>query len=310
MHISIISPVYGAPTLINELVSQIETAVNEITEDYEIILVEDHSPDNSQEIIRRICANDKKVKGVFLSRNFGQQYALNAGFDLSSGDYVVTLDCDLQNPPNQIPALYKKIQEGYDIVYASRQNRPDNYFMTQGSKLFNKLVGFLTDSKQDESLAEFAIYRRKMVDAMAMMGDYRRYYPLMNQWVGFKSCKIPVNHDSRTDGKESSYSMRKRIELAFSTAIAFSTKSLHLIVYLGSIITTIAVLIAIILVIKTIITGIDVSGWVTLFISMWLIAGILIMIIGIIAVYIGNIFEEVKHRPSYIVSEKINFPED
>ena len=132
----------------------------------------------------------------------------------------------------------------------------------------------------------------------------------MNQWVGFKSCKIPVNHDSRTDGKESSYSMRKRIELAISTAIAFSTKSLHLIVYLGSIITTIAVLIAIILVIKTIITGIDVSGWVTLFISMWLIAGILIMIIGIIAVYIGNIFEEVKHRPSYIVSEKINFPED
>ena len=129
---------------------------------------------------------------------------------------------------------------------------------------------------------------------MAMMGDYRRYYPLMNQWVG----------------KESSYSMRKRIELAISTAIAFSTKSLHLIVYLGSIITTIAVLIAIILVIKTIITGIDVSGWVTLFISMWLIAGILIMIIGIIAVYIGNIFEEVKHRPSYIVSEKINFPED
>ena len=289
MHISIISPVYGAPTLINELVSQIETAVNEITDDYEIILVEDHSPDNSQEIIRRICANDKKVKGVFLSRNF---------------------DCDLQNPPSQIPALYKKIQEGYDIVYASRQNRPDNYFMTQGSKLFNKLVGFLTDSKQDESLAEFAIYRRKMVDAMAMMGDYRRYYPLMNQWVGFKSCKIPVNHDSRTDGKESSYSMRKRIELAISTAIAFSTKSLHLIVYLGSIITTIAVLIAIILVIKTIITGIDVSGWVTLFISMWLIAGILIMIIGIIAVYIGNIFEEVKHRPSYIVSEKINFPED
>ena len=310
MNISVISPIYGAPTLIKELVKQIETAVIEITDDFEIILVEDHSPDNSQDIIREICANDKKVKGVFLSRNFGQQYALNAGFDLSSGEYVVTLDCDLQNPPSQIPALYKKMQEGYDVVYASRQNRPDNYLMTQGSKLFNKLIGFLTNSKQDESIAEFAIYRRKMVDAMAMMGDYRRYYPLMNQWVGFKSCNIPVKHNIRIDGKESSYSIKKRIELAISTAIAFSTKSLHLIVYFGSIITFLAIICAIFLVINTLITGIDVSGWVTLFVSMWFIAGIMILIMGVIAVYIGNIFEEVKHRPCYIISEKINFSKD
>lgn len=307
MQISVISPVYGAPTLIEELVRQVEAAVKQITEDYEIILVEDHSPDNSQEIIRCVCASNSKVKGVFLSRNFGQQSALNAGFDSSSGEFVVTLDCDLQNPPSQIVQLYNKIQEGYDIVYASRQNRPDNYFMTKGSKLFNKLMGFLTDTKQDESLAEFAIYRRKMVDAMATMGDFRRYYPLMNQWVGFKSCKILVNHDERTDGKSSSYSMRKRIELAVSTAIAFSTKSLRLIVYFGTIITLLAVIGAIILVAKTLIAGIDVSGWVTLFVSMWFITGIMIMIMGIIAVYIGSIFEEVKHRPSYIISEKLNF---
>ncbi len=307
MQISVISPVYGAPTLIEELVRQVEAAVKQITEDYEIILVEDHSPDNSQEIIRCVCASNRKVKGVFLSRNFGQQSALNAGFDSSSGEFVVTLDCDLQNPPSQIVQLYNKIQEGYDIVYASRQNRPDNYFMTKGSKLFNKLMGFLTDTKQDESLAEFAIYRRKMVDAMATMGDFRRYYPLMNQWVGFKSCKILVNHDERTDGKSSSYSMRKRIELAVSTAIAFSTKSLRLIVYFGTVITLLAVVGAIILVAKTLITGIDVSGWVTLFVSMWFITGIMIMIMGIIAVYIGSIFEEVKHRPSYIISEKLNF---
>lgn len=304
--LSIISPVYGAPTLIKELVRQIEEAACQLTDDYEIILVEDHSPDNSQEIIREVCAQNKRVKGVFLSRNFGQQYALNAGFDLSKGDYVVTLDCDLQNPPAQIIDLYHKIEEGYDIVYASRQNRPDNSFMTQGSKLFNRLMGFLTDTKQDESLAEFAIYRRKVVEAMASMGDYRRYYPLMNQWVGFKSCKIPVNHDERTDGKESSYSMRKRIELGVTTAIAFSTKSLRLIVYFGTIITLLAIILAIVLVIKTLVTGIDVSGWLTLFVSMWFIAGLMIMIMGIIAVYIGNIFDEVKHRPSYIISEKLN----
>lgn len=307
MEISVISPVYGAPTLLHELVRQIEETVSQLTSEYEIILVEDHSPDNSREIITDICRDNKESKGVFLSRNFGQQYALNAGFDLSKGDYVVTLDCDLQNPPAQIKDLYEKIQEGYDIVFASRQNRPDNFFMTQGSHLFNKLMGFLTDTKQDESLAEFAIYRRKVIEAMAQMGDYRRYYPLMNQWVGFKTAKILVNHDERTDGKESSYSMRKRINLAISTAVAFSTKSLRLIVYFGFVITFIAILLALFLVIKTLITGIDVSGWVTLFVSMWFIAGILVTVIGIVAVYIGSIFDEVKRRPSYIIDEKLNF---
>ena len=307
MEISVISPCYGAPTLLRELVRQIEVTVSKLTKDYEIILVEDYSPDNSRVIITDICRENKRVKGVFLSRNFGQQYALNAGFDCAKGEYVVTLDCDLQNPPAQIKDLYEKAKEGYDIVFASRQNRPDNFFMTQGSHLFNKLMGFLTDTRQDESLAEFAIYRRKVVDAMAQMGDFRRYYPLMNQWVGFKTAKVIVDHNERTDGKKSSYSMSKRINLAVTTAVAFSTKSLRLIAYFGFIVTFIAILFALFLVVKTLITGIDVSGWTTLFVSMWFIAGIMISIMGIIAVYIGNIFDEVKRRPSYIIDEKLNF---
>lgn len=309
MELSVISPVYGAPTLIRELVRQIEQTVSKLTDDYEIILVEDHSPDNSREIITEICREDKRVKGIFLSRNFGQQYALNAGFDHSTGNYVAVLDCDLQNPPAQIRDLYLKAKEGYDIVFASRQHRPDNFIMTQGSRLFNRLMGMLTDTKQDKSLAEFALYSRKVVDAMARMGDYRRYYPLMDKWVGFRSTSIPVPHDVRTDGKESSYTIRKRINLAVSTAVSFSTKSLRLIVYFGIVITFLAILIALGLVVKTIVTGIDVSGWVTLFVSMWFIAGIMISIMGIIAVYIGSIFDEVKHRPSYIVDEKLNFNE-
>lgn len=305
MEISVISPCYGAPTLLEELVRQIEETVSKLTSDYEIILVEDHSPDNSREIITEICRKNKRVKGVFLSRNFGQQYALNAGFDLSTGDYVVTLDCDLQNPPAQIKDLYEKIQEGYDIVFASRQNRPDNFFMTQGSRLFNRLMGFLTDTRQDEAVAEFAIFSRKVIKAMAAMGDYRRYYPLMTQWVGFNTAKVDVEHAVRTDGKESSYSMRKRIELAVSTAVSFSTKSLRLIVYFGTLVTLAAIIGAIALVVKTLIMDEHVSGWVTLFISMWFIAGIMIMIMGVIAVYIGSIFDEVKKRPTYLISEVV-----
>ena len=302
MEISVVSPCYGAPTLLRQLVEQITETVSKLTDSYEIILVEDCSPDNSREIIRDICANDTHVKGVFLSRNFGQQSALNAGYDVAQGNYVVTLDCDLQNPPSQIRDLYLKAKEGYDIVYATRQNRPDTYFMTKGSQVFNSLMGFLTDTQQDKAVAEFAIFSHKVIDAMAQMGDYRRYYPLMTQWVGFKTAKVDVEHAVRTDGKKSSYSIKKRIELAVSTAVSFSTKPMVFTV--GVILLIIA---AIVLVIKTMCMDEEISGWITLFVSMWFIAGILIMIVGIIAVYIGSIFDEVKHRPTYLVSEKLNF---
>ena len=309
MELSVVSPCYGAPTLLRELVRQITETVAQLTDSYEIILVEDCSPDNSRDIIRELCAQDSHVKGVFLSRNFGQQSALNAGYDTAKGDYVVTLDCDLQNPPSQIRDLFLKAKEGYDIVFATRRNRPDNFFMTQGSHVFNKLMGFLTDTRQDEAVAEFAIFSHKVIDAMAKMGDYHRYNPLMTQWVGFKTAKVDVEHAVRTDGKRSSYSMRKRIELAVSTAVSFSTKSLRLIVYFGTLVTLAAIVGAVVLVIKTIIMDETVSGWATLFVSMWFIAGIMIMIMGIIAVYVGSIFDEVKHRPSYLISETINIKE-
>lgn len=310
IELSVVSPCYGAPTLLRELVAQITAAVSQLVADYEIILVEDFSPDDSRDIIRDICRADTHVKAVFLSRNFGQQAALNAGFDAARGRYVATLDCDLQNPPAQLRDLYLKAREGYDIVYASRQNRPDNFLMTFGSRVFNKLMGFLTDTRQDEAVAEFAIFSRNVVDAMACMGDYRRYYPLMTQWVGFRSTKIPVNHDARTDGKASSYSMKKRIELAVTTAVAFSTKSLRLIVYFGTLITLLAIVGAIALVVKTLVMDTEVSGWVTLFVSMWFIAGVMIVVMGVIAIYVGNIFEEVKGRPSYLVGERLNFNDD
>lgn len=306
MELSVVSPCYGAPTLLRELVRQITETVAQLTDSYEIILVEDASPDNSRDIIREICAEDSHVKGIFLSRNFGQQGALNAGYDTSTGNYVVTLDCDLQNPPAQIRDLYLKAQEGYDIVFATRRHRPDTFFMTQGSHVFNRLMGFLTDTRQDESVAEFAIFSRKVIDAMAKMGDYHRYYPLMTQWVGFKTAKVDVEHAVRTDGKKSSYSIRKRIELAVSTAVSFSTKSLRLIVYFGTLVTLAAIIGAIALVIKTFILDTQVSGWATLFVSMWFIAGIMIMVMGIVAVYVGSIFDEVKRRPSYLISEKLN----
>lgn len=306
MYLSIISPVYRAEHILPELVRQIEEAAAQITDSYEIILVEDCGPDDSRKVIRELCLSKPHVKAVFLSRNFGQQYALNAGFDAASGEWIVTLDCDLQDTPALILQLYNRAQEGYDIVYASRKNRQDDFFKRMGSKCFNYLLGRLTDTVQDDSIANFVIYHRDVVMAMKSMHDYRRYYPLMNHWVGFKSYVEFVAHAQRADEQKSSYSFSKRIKLALNTVIAFSDKPLRLMVLLGGMISLFTLLAALILAVHYYVTGITVSGWLTLFVSLWFIAGILIVLLGIIGIYIGKIFEEVKGRPSYIIAEKLN----
>lgn len=307
MRLSVVSPVYGAATLLEELVSEIEAAVKDITMDYEIVLVEDNSPDDSAVVLEKICSENKNVKGILLSKNFGQQYALNAGLDAATGDWIVTLDCDLQDTPSLIKDLYAKTQEGYDVVFASRQNRQDGFIKKVGSKLFNGLLGFLTDTVQDESIANFVIYKRKVVDAMKSMGDYRRYYPLMNHWVGFNYVTLPVPHAERTDGRKSSYSLRKRIKLALNTSIAFSNKALNLIVYFGVVLMLVSMVVGLVLIVKYVFGGVTVSGWLTLFVSLWFIAGLLMLILGVIAVYIGELYLQTKHRPSYLVKKRINF---
>lgn len=307
MKLSVVSPVYGAASLLKDLVLEIEKTAREITEDYEIILVEDHSPDNCAIELERICEENKHVKVILLSRNFGQQYALNAGLDSASGDWIVTLDCDLQDTPALIKDLYNKAQEGYDVVFASRQNRQDDFIKKSGSKLFNNLLGYLTDTEQDESVANFVLYNKVVVDAMKQMGDYRKYYPLMNHWVGFNSVKLPVPHAERTDGKKSSYSFSKRIKLALNTSIAFSNKALNLIVYIGILLMVVSMMVGLVLIAHYIFSDVTVSGWMTLFVSLWFIAGLLMLILGVIAVYIGELYLQSKHRPTYLVKKRINF---
>jgi polyisoprenyl-phosphate glycosyltransferase len=306
--ISVISPVYGASSLLEELVRRIKGAVSLITEDYEIILVEDRGPDNSWEIIGNICDSDQRVIGIRHSRNFGQQYALNCGLDNARGKWIVTLDCDLQDRPEEIVSLYNKALEGYDIVLASRQHRQDGYLKKFFSWVFYHVLAFLTDTLQDPSVANFAIYHRKVVDALKSMGDYSRYYPTMNQWVGFHRIKLDVKHAEREDGNRSSYTLKKRLNLAFDTIISFSNKPLRLTVQFGILTTLIPMFVAIGLVLRYFLGGqlTYVSGWASIFLSLWFFSGLMITILGMIGVYIGKIFETVKGRPTYIVDEKIN----
>lgn len=307
--LSIISPVYGAAASLRELVHRIKTSVETITDNYEIILVEDHGPDTSWEIIEKLCAGDPKIIGLRHSRNFGQQYALNCGLDHARGEWIVMLDCDLQDRPEEIVNLYNEAQKGYDIVLASRQNRQDDFLKKFFSRIFYHLLSYLTDTHMDASVANFAIYHHKVVEALRSMNDYYRYYPTMIHWVGFRLTKLPIAHAERTDGKSSSYNFRKRLTLAFDTIISFSDKPLRLTVKLGLFISLFTAVLAIVLVVRYFIKAEAVSGWTSTFLSIWFISGLVITILGMIGIYVGKIFENVKGRPTYIVGQRINYHE-
>lgn len=303
IEISIVSPVYGAASALPELITRIHQTVSQITNNFEIILVEDNSPDNSWEVIKRLSVSDDKILGLSLSRNFGQQYALNAGFDKARGNWIVTMDCDLQDEPERIIDLYNEAKKGFDIVFASRVNRQDGFIKKLGSRMFYKTLGYLTNTEQDNSIGNFVLYNKKVIEAMASIGDYYKYYPMLNRWVGFKTKVVPIKHAERKDNVKSSYSFKKRLRLAFTTIIAFSDKPLRLVLRLGITLVFISLIVASILIVRYFIVGETVSGWLSLFISVWLLSGIIIMVLGLLGVYFGKIFETVKQRPTYIVKE-------
>ena len=305
MLLSIISPIYKGEKMLEELVTRIKSSVETFTKDYEIILVNDCSPDNSWEKITDICGQDKKVKGVNLSRNFGQHYAITAGLAKSSGEWVVVMDCDLQDRPEEIPNLYKKAQEGYDTVFAELIEREDRFMKKFTSRAFSYVFAYFTDSPVDKKTNNFGIYNRKVIDAVLSMGDYIKCFPIEVRWVGFRIGYHPVIKDARAEGT-SGYTWSKLFSFAFNNIIAFSNKPLKLALRLGFYIVIISVLIAAYYLVRYLVGGIGVSGFTTLIISLWLIAGITISLIGMVGIYLGRVFDKVKDRPVYIEKETVN----
>lgn len=309
MILSIVSPIYKGEKMLDELVRRITASVTPITDEYEIILVNDQSPDDSWNVIKRICKEDKHVKGVNLSRNFGQHYAITAGLSKSSGEWVVVMDCDLQDRPEEIPNLYHKAMEGFDSVFAQRVDRHDTFMKRLSSTIFYKVFSFLTDSKQDKSVANFGIYNRKVVNAILAMGDSIRYFPIMAQWVGFRKYYLPVTHAEREIGK-SSYNLFKLLKLASDNMIGFSDKPLRLMLRFGFYVVLLSLFFAFYTFVKWSFGLIEVGGFTTMTISIWLAVGIITMMMGITGIYIGKIYDRVKGRPIFIIGETCNFEDE
>ena len=302
MKLSIVSPVYRAELVLDELVERIAKSVPSAFNSYEIILVDDFSPDKSWQKIVEISSKNSNVRGFKLSRNFGQHYAITAGLNQVSGDYVVVLDCDLQDQPEEIEKLFNASQKGFDIVLARRYERKDSLYKKTVSKLFYKTLSYLTGTKQDATVANFGIYSKQVIDEVVKLEEKIKYFPTMVKWVGFSTSYVNVEHASRSEGK-SNYNLKKLLNLALDIILAYSDKPLRLIIKFGLSIAMVSFLMVIYVLFEKITGKVSVSGYASLIISIWFLSGCLLTTLGVVGLYIGKIFEGVKNRPSYIIEK-------
>lgn len=301
-YISVVTPVYGSCNSLNELYSRLCSTLSDITGDFEIIMVNDASPDDAWDIIKKLSLQDSRVKGINLSRNFGQHRAITAGLDIAAGDWIVVMDCDLQDQPEEITKLYNKAQEGFDIVFGRRLNRQDSFFKKLGSNLFYKAYGYFTESKVDSSIANFSIISRKVLYSLRELREQNRMYPLFVNWVGFKRANINIEHASRPEGK-SSYTWSKLINLAIDNIVSQSNKPLKLSIKLGFSVSFLSIMCALWFIARYFIYSIPVTGWTSMIVSLYFIGGALLAGMGVLGLYIGKTFDETKQRPLYIVQD-------
>lgn len=302
--LSVVSPVYRAVESVPNLVRELRGVLAVVGTSYEIILVEDGSPDDSWVEIRKACAAYPEVIGVKLSRNFGQHYAISAGLSRARGKRVVVMDCDLQDKPSEIPKLLAKAGEGYDVVLARRATRRDAWFKRACSRVFYGVLGWLTGVKQDPAIANFGVYSDKVIAAINNMPETIRYFPTMVRWVGFRTTTIDVEHGAREAG-ETGYNLRKLFNLALDICLAYSDKPLRIVVGTGFAVSLVGFAFAAYTAVLALEGKIAVLGYASLIVSLWILAGLIIFIVGVVGLYVGKAFEGIKGRPSFIVAEEV-----
>jgi dolichol-phosphate mannosyltransferase len=305
--ISVVVPVYKARDCLAELHRRLVRAVEPITPDFEIVLVEDGGDDGSWEGIVALAQRDPRVKGVKLSRNFGQHYAITAGLDHASGDWVVVMDCDLQDQPEEIDKLYRKAQEGYDVVFARRHERQDSFSKKLNSKLFSLLYSYLGDIKADNSIANFSISSQQAISYVRKFRERNRSFPAFLHSVGFNRAYVNVEHAGRFAG-ESSYTFAKLFDFAIQCIVSQSNKPLRLSIRFGFTLAIGAVLYAGWLVLRYCWHGVGVAGWTSIMVLTSFLFGLLFANLGILGLYLGKVFDEVKGRPLYMVEKRVNLP--
>ncbi|MCU5378082.1 glycosyltransferase family 2 protein [Bacillus cereus] len=308
--ISVVVPMYFEEEVAQECYNRLKSVMLQNDINYEFVFVNDGSTDRTMEILSEIAANDYRTKIVNFARNFGHQIAVTAGIAAAKGDAIVIIDADLQDPPEVIPELIAKWEEGYEVVYAKRKQRKgETWFKLLTAKYFYKFLNYMSDIDIPKDTGDFRIIDRKVADVFNQMTERNRFIRGMMSWVGFRQTYVEYERDERFAG-ETKYPLKKMIKFASDGIIAFSTKPLRIVMTLG----LLSVLISIIVLLYTITvkiigTGTQ-TGWASIMVAITFFSGIQLLGLGIVGQYIARIYDESKNRPIYIVKETFNIEQE
>jgi polyisoprenyl-phosphate glycosyltransferase len=304
VELSVVVPVYGCAGCLEALHRRLTAVLGTLAASYEILLVDDCAPDGAWNVIRRLAAADPRVRGIRLSRNFGQHAAITAGLAECRGRHAVVMDCDLQDPPEAIPRLWEKALAGHDIVLARRKRKRQSIFRRLAAALYFRALGAMSNRRFDGEFGAFSILSRPVIDAFLRFQDRDRHYLFILYWLGFDAVAIEYEHAARHSGA-SSYSLRALLRHAFNGIVFQTTTVLRWIVYFGFMISAAGAALALYLM-YLYFSRTPPPGWTSLAVLLLVIGGFIIMSTGVTGLYIGKIFEQVKGRPLYVIDKRLN----
>ena len=305
--ISVVVPVFNEEALIHESYSRLKAVMDGLDEPYELIFVNDGSRDATPCIIRSICESDTNVRLIDFARNFGHQTAITAGMDYASGDAVIVIDADLQDPPEVIPEMIAKWREGFDVVYGQRAKRKgETLFKRFTSAAFYRVLQKLTDVDIPVDTGDFRLIDRKVCDALKLVKERNRYVRGIISWLGFRQTGVEFVREKRFAG-ETKYPLKKMLRFAFDAITSFSYKPLKLATYVGVTVSLGGFAYLLFVLYLKLFTDSTVTGWASMMAVNLFFNGVVLMMLGIIGEYIGRIYDEAKGRPLYVVREELNF---
>lgn len=304
---SIVVPVYNEELVVEESYKRLKEVMDACNENYEIIFINDGSMDKTVGMIEEICNRDSNIRLLDFSRNFGHQVAVTAGMDYASGDAIVIIDADLQDPPQVILKMIGKWKEGYEVVYGKRLKRKgETFFKKFTAKTYYRVLKRLSTIEIPVDTGDFRLIDRKVCDVLKSMPEKNRYVRGLVSWVGFKQIAVEYERDERFAG-ETKYPLKKMLKLSSDGITSFSHKPLKLSIYFGVIMSVLSFISIIAVLFEKLFTDYTVPGWASIITISLLFNGVTLTMLGIIGEYIGRIYDEVKGRPQYIVGDKIGF---
>jgi len=307
---SIIAPIYNEICCLDALYERVSEVMNKMGEEWEFILVDDGSTDGSTDRIRELARQDKRIRPVIFARNFGHQIAVTAGLDFSRGDAVVIIDADLQDPPEVIPELVQKWREGYEVVYAQRTEREgETWFKRTTASIFYRTIYRITDVKIPLDTGDFRLMDRKVVNVINSMRERHRFLRGMSAWVGYKQVGVPYKRAARFAG-DSKYPFKKMLKLAINAVTGFSYFPLQLATYLGFGAAGLSILMIPVVIILRSITRTELVGQASTLVAVLFLGGVQLISLGILGEYLGRVYDEVRGRPLYTVSQAPDEEED